>query len=237
MKKTLAEKNIPLLLNEETPFAIREAFNQLRTNVMYALPSDETCPVFAMTSFSEQFGKSTLLCNLAVSFATLGKKILLIDGDMRAPTVYRYFDLDMQAPGLSEVIAGIESDVIVSDVKPGLDIITSGRIPPNPSELLLSPKLKELLAEWKTHYDLIFFDFPPVGLLTDALALCHEVNGYLFCVRSGIAHAKDLKDCINSMEQVGAKIAGIILNNYNLKGSDSRYSTRYSRYNHYDTNH
>lgn len=237
MKKRSTAKKVrnAFVLEKDTPFAIREAFNQLRTNVMFTCPSDETCPVFGITSLKEQYGKSTVVLNLAVSFAQLGKKVLLIDGDMRYPTLYRYLGVDKTQTGLSELISGIESDVILPDVQPNLDFIASGRIPPNPSELLLSPKLKELLAEWKPHYDVIFFDFPPVGMLTDALSICHEVSGYLFCVRSGHAHAKEVNTCIASMEQVGAKISGIILNDVSLKGSSSGY--RYSNYSHYANAH
>lgn len=229
MKKSISSKQA-ILLGNDTPFAIRESFNQLRTNLMYTFPEQESCPAFGITSVSEDSGKSTVIANLAVSFAQIGKRVLLVDGDMRCPTLFRFFGIDARHAGLSELISGIESDVTILDAAPKLDLICAGRIPPNPSELLVSQRLKELLAEWKCRYDIIFFDFPPVGLITDALSLCQELNGYLFGIGSGHNRAKDVNDCIEAMEQVGAKIVGVVLNDYNIKDASTHYRNRYSSY-------
>lgn len=219
------------LLSPDTPFAIRESFNQLRTNLMYTFPEETSCPVFGITSVSEDSGKSTVISNLAISFAQMGKKVLLVDADMRCPTLHRFFNVDAKSFGLSEAISGIQSDVIVSDIIPNLDLITSGHIPPNPSELLVSDKLKKMIVSWKQSYDIIFFDFPPVGLISDALSICKEITGYVFDICSGRNNAKEINLTIEAMEQVGAKIVGIVLNDYNIKGSGSRYHrSRYSGY-------
>ena len=236
MKKSISSKPV-ILLGSDTPFAIRESFNHLRTNLMYTFPEQESCPAFGITSVNENVGKSTIIANLAVSFAQIRKRVLLIDGDMRCPTLFRFFDIDAKHAGLSELISGIENDVVISDVAPGLDLITAGRIPPHPSELLVSNRLKELLAEWKRCYDIIFFDFPPVELITDALSLCQELNGYLFGISSGHNRAKDVTNWIESMEQVGAKIVGVVLNDYNIKGSGTHYRNRYSSYRKYNSYH
>ncbi len=231
MSQKVTTQSRPILLGKDTPFAIRESFNQLRTNLMYTFPEDNPCPMFGITSVSENAGKSTVIVNLAISFSQIGKKVLLVDADMRCPTLYRFFDVDAKHVGLSEIISGMEQDVAISDVKPNLDLITSGHIPPNPSELLVSNKLKELLAAWKQTYDIIFFDFPPVGLISDALCLCKELDGYIFNICSGLNNAKDINLTLESMEQVGAKIVGIVLNDYNIKGSGSDYHrNRYSGY-------
>lgn len=223
----LTNKNVKLLSND-TPFAVRESFNQLRTNLMYTFPEDNSCPIFGITSVGEDAGKSTVLTNLAISFSQIGKKVLLIDGDMRCPTLYKFFQIDSNSSGLSEMISGLEHEAILPQVMPNLDLIPSGHIPPNPSELLVSNKLKELISQWKQTYDIIFFDFPPVGLITDALSLCKEITGYIFNIGSGHDNAKDINLTIESMEQVGAKIVGLILNDYNIKGSGSDY--RRNRY-------
>jgi capsular exopolysaccharide synthesis family protein len=199
---------------------------------MYTI-SDNTdgAPVLAVTSTNENAGKSTIIVNLAISFAQLDKKVLLIDGDMRCPVVHRHFEMESHDKGLSEVISGIETDVINHDVRPGLDVITSGRIPPNPSELITSPKFTELLNNWKQQYDIIFIDFPPIGVVTDSLAACKNVNGYVFVVRAGSSSAKSINSAISAIEQVGAKIVGVVLNDYNMKGA-RRYkhvSSHYSR--------
>lgn len=237
-KKNLSiNEKAPILMDESTPFAIRESFNQFRTNLMYTFTESDGCPIFGITSVNEGTGKSTLLTNLALSFSQIGKKVLLVDADMRCPAIYRFFDIDPNHPGLSEVISGIESNVIIENVKPSLHLITSGRIPPNPSELLTSKKLKDLLQEWKQSYDIIFLDFPPVGLITDAVTVCQELDGYIFTVSSGKDNAKEVNNCIASMEQIGAKIVGIVLNDYNLKGSSSYYyRNRYTGYHKYKSN-
>lgn len=221
------------LLNKDTPFAIREAFNMLRTNLMYTMTeNEEGGPVYGITSTIENTGKSTVITNLAVSFTHLHKKVLLVDGDMRCPTVHGFFGIDKRHAGLSELISGIQTDVVIKDVVPGLDLITSGRIPPNPSELITSPRFLDLLAEWRKQYDIVFIDFPPIGIVTDSLAICQHITGYIFAIRSGKSNAKAVNTAIESMERLGAKIVGVVLNDYNLKGVNGyRYNgSRYSAY-------
>ena len=214
------------VLEAKTPFAVSEAFNQLRTNLMYATPADVKCPIYAITSVKEASGKSTIIANLAISFSQIGKRVLLVDGDMRCPSIYDFFGFGKRQAGLSELISGIETDVIKKDARPNLDVITSGRIPPNPSELLSAPKLRELIAEWRQTYDVIFFDFPPMGVVSDSVILSDEITGYVFAIMSGRDHAKNVLATIDAMEQVGAKILGTVLNDYDLKAS-GYYSYRY----------
>ena len=236
MKKNKQVYTATRLMDEQTPFAVREAFNQLRTNLMYTVTESDGCPIFAITSADEGEGKSSIIANLALSFSQISKKVLLIDGDMRCPTQYRILGLDRAHAGLSEMISGIETDVIQKEVRPGLDVILSGRIPPNPSELVTSPRFVEQLKALSHQYDIIFIDFPPIGIVADAVAVCKHITGYIFAIRSGNDTAKKIRDSIDSMEQVGAKIAGVVLNDYSLKGSgkyhysSSRYGQSASRY-------
>lgn len=218
------------VLTNDAPFAIREAFNLLRTNLMYTMThSDADAPIYAVTSANENAGKSTVIVNLAIAFAQLDKKVLLVDGDMRCPVVHKHFEIDSHRNGLSELISGMNDDVIIQNVCPNLDVITSGRIPPNPSELLMSPRFDMLIEKWKKEYDIIFIDFPPIGIVTDAIANCKNITGYIFVVRSGKSSAKEITSSISTLEQVGAKIVGMVLNDYNIKGAD-RYKRNYSRY-------
>ena len=235
-KKESKEITSVHVMNQDAPFAIRESFNMLRTNLLYTITEEQNgCPIYGIASTNENTGKSTVITNLAISFTHLGKKVLLIDGDMRCPTIHLYFDIDKHHVGLSEMISGIESDVMVKDAVPGLDVITSGRIPPNPSELITSPRFLELLNHWRQEYDIIFIDFPPISIVTDAIAVCKNITGYIFAIRSGRSNAKAVKSAIESMERLGAKIVGVVLNDYNLKDvkghryANSRYST-YSKY-------
>ena len=169
------------ILTEDAPFAIREAFNLLRTNLMYTMThSGGDAPIYAVTSTNENAGKSTVIANLALAFAQLDKKVLLIDGDMRCPVIHKHFNIDSHKNGLSELISGIKDDVTIKDVCPNLDVITSGRIPPNPSELLMGPRFVEYVEKWKKEYDIIFIDFPPIGIVTDAIVNCNSITGYIF---------------------------------------------------------
>ena len=134
------------ILNESTPFAIKEAFNQLRTNLMYTANDGDGCPVFAITSAEESVGKSTITSNLSISYSNINKKVLLIDSDMRRPMVYRFFELNKKSTGLSELLSGIVEDdsQVIREVIPNLSVITSGCIPPNPAELISNIRLKVL---------------------------------------------------------------------------------------------
>ena len=233
MKTNIATALNPKVLGNTVPFAIRESFNLLRTNLMYTISDDESgAPVFGITSENQSAGKSTIIANLAISFAQIGQHVLLIDADLRRPSIHSFFDLNEKGSGLSELMTGIEAEVINKDVIPGLDVITSGRIPPNPSELITGTKFATFIAEAKAKYDIVFIDFPPIGIVSDAVANCKSVSGYIFAVRSGKSSAKSVNEAINSMEQVGAKIAGIVLNDYNIKGSEyvRRRSSIYGYY-------
>ena len=218
------------ILTDDAPFAIREAFNLLRTNLMYTMThSGEEAPIYAVTSTKENAGKSTVIANLAITFAQLDKKVLLIDGDMRCPVIHKHFGLDSHRNGLSELISGMKDDVIAQGVCPNLDVITSGRIPPNPSELLMGPLFDVYMEKWRKEYDIIFIDYPPIGVVTDAIANAKLVTGYIFVVRSGASSAKDIVSSMTTLEQIGARVVGAVLNDYNIKGAE-RYKHSNSRY-------
>lgn len=232
MKKKLNEMTEAPTLTSDVPFAIREAFNQLRTNLMYTITDDSSdAPVFAITSSAENTGKSMIITNLAISFSQLDKKVLLIDADLRCPVIHDYFGYDDKQQGLSDYISGFATDVVIHDVRKNLDLVTSGRIPPNPSELLASPRFSACLDGWKKEYDIIFIDFPPIGIVTDSVANFKAITGYIFTIRSGRSTAKKINASIESMERLGAKIVGVVLNDYDIKGSGYyRHNHKYSKY-------
>ena len=232
MKKKLNDMLETPTLTSDGPFAIREAFNQLRTNLMYTITDEsDYAPVFAITSSAEGTGKSMIIANLAISFSQLDKKVLLIDADMRCPVIHDYFGFDDKQQGLSDYISGFANDVVIHDVRKNLDLVTSGRIPPNPSELLTSPIFTSCLNAWKKEYDIIFIDFPPIGVVTDSVANIKSVTGYIFTIRSGRSTAKKINASIESMERLGAKIVGVVLNDYDIKGSGYyHHNHKYSKY-------
>ena len=230
-------ENETRLLNASSPFAIREAFNHLRTSLMYTLNTEEGCPIFAVTSAGEASGKSTLMANIAISYAAASKKVLLIDADMRAPMQCNIFHVAKSALGLSELLSGIEKDdanVIRTTEIDGLSLLLAGQTPPNPSELIMSKAFEQYLKKWRLEYDAIFIDFPPVGIVTDTLAVHTLITGYIFVVRSEQSDKRSVAASLEIMKKLDAKILGIVLNDVDSKalGYGGRYANdkQYGRY-------
>ena len=228
------------ILDDNSPFAVREAFNLIRTNLMYTRKDDQKGnPVYAITSAGEATGKSTIIANLALSYSKTNKKVLVIDADMRCPVQNLIFELDNDHVGLSEILSSIvddPSEAIRETKFENLDIITSGAIPPNPSELLLGTRFSDILYKLRHIYDVIFVDFPPTGIVTDAITQFESITGYIFVVRSNHSNSKKVCTTIETMERVGAKIVGIVLNDANIKTHKSYYRSSYSHYDsHYNT--
>lgn len=216
------------LVNESTPFAIKEAFNQLRTNIMYSAHDGENAPVYAVTSAEQGVGKSTISASIAVSFAQTDQKVLLVDADMRRPTQYKFFGYDKKQPGLSETLLGIvkgPSDAICV-YSENLHVLTSGCTPPNPSALLMSNRLQLLIEQWKKEYDIIFIDLPPVGIVSDPSDIAGVVDGYVLIARANISDSKHLNAAISLLKSVGAKITGIVVNGTSSKGSEDKKYAR-----------
>lgn len=217
------------ILAKDTPFAISEAFKLLRTNMRYTTKG-ERCAVYAVTSAYAYAGKSLVATNVAVSFAQLGEKVLMIDGDLRAPVQQKIFGLDPKATGLSELLAGVceqESEVSQKiQSHPNLTVITSGRIPPNPAELLSSQKMKDLIEHAKKNYDVVIIDLPPVCEVVDAGVISDLVTGYVMVVRAAYSDRRMVKMSVEMMNGLGANIAGFVLNSVDIKSSDY-YKNKY----------
>lgn len=233
-KKSVGRKNYKdKLLSKDTSFAVAEAYRSLRANLMYT-GSDVKCPVYGITSAAPNEGKSLNCCNLAVSFAQLGKKVLLIDGDMRNPSVDRVIDLPGQN-GTSEYLAGI--DTAPNFQKSEIDnlwVMVAGKIPPDPTSLLASIHLDMLFERAREEFDYVFVDLPPVSLVSDAVMLASKLNGYLFVVESGVSDARLVQSAVRSLEMVDAKIAGFVLNSVSYKNDKyyarRKYGKRYGKY-------
>lgn len=209
------------LLDETTPFAIKESFNHLRTNLMYTAKKGDGCPVFAINSADAGVGKSTVISNLAISFAQLGKKVLLVDADMRQPTQFKIFGYDKKHSGLSELLAGLVDNYkdVICTPYPSLDLLTSGCIPPNPSELINGRIFKDLIHEWKQSYDVVLIDFPPVGIVSDSLSVADIADGYVVVIMMNKSDARRANTAISAIEHVGGKVLGIVINSTSPKGA------------------
>jgi len=223
------------LLWDQKPFSVQESYRHARTNLMF-LPQqeDSACRKLVVTSANAGEGKSINAANLAIALAQNGKRVLLIDCDMRSPKQHRLMRYH-QAPGLSEYLAGIEKTLKVheSTRAPGLAVVTAGSVPPNPAELLGAPAMRALLQRLSEHYDYLMLDMPPVNLVTDALVVKDFTDGYILVVRANRTARGELEQTLGSMEQVNAHVFGFLLNDVDPKtGKYGRYG-RYGKYGKY----
>lgn len=225
-----------LLLGPNSSFYIQEAYNTLRTNIRFAIPG-EGCKKLCLTSGLASEGKSTTILNLAMSFAETGSKVLLIDGDMRRPSLARLL-IEKAAPGLSNVLAGFATveEAIRKDIRPHLDVIFSGEIPPNPLELLGSPQMRELVDSMAANYDYILVDTPPVSIVSDACEVANITDGVLFLVRQNMTEKDAVIRGVRQLELSNARLLGFVLNGMmedGGKGYKYRYRYRYKYQNKY----
>ena len=190
---------------------ISEGYRAIRINLQFA-GADKALQVVGVTSSSPGEGKSTTVANLAIVMAQDNKKVLIVDCDLRKPTQHKKFEIEQD--GLTNVLVrGKALDVLVQhDVFPNLDILTSGPIPPNPSELLGSHKMAEVIAWARDHYDYVLIDLPPILAVADAAVIGNMVDGVLMVVASGSMTPNEAMDAKKRLQQAGVTILGVILN-------------------------
>ena len=204
------------ILSEHTSFAVREAYSTIRTNLLFTEHS-EKCAVFAVCGASENAGKSLSCINIAISFAKIGKNVLIIDSDMRHPSINKALRIKKNT-GLSDVLARLTKDIpIISTEIKNLCILPAGSIPPNPAELLYSSRFDRVLDACAERFDYIFIDTPPLNLVSDAALLAEKVDGYIFIVRAGADNRRGVADAVETLTKVNGKIAGFVLNDVNEK--------------------
>lgn len=190
---------------------VSEQFRTIRTNILYSSLDNQTQSII-VTSAGPFEGKSTTSANLAIAFAQSGMKTILVDADLRRPTVHRSFNTENNK-GLSSLLSirrmSLGEVIQPSDVR-NLDLITSGPISPNPSELLASSRMRKVLHILKQEYDFIIFDVPPVGTVTDAQLIASQVDGAIFVVREERTEKAGLERAVKLIEQVDSKILGTV---------------------------
>jgi len=216
-------KNLISLKNPKSQAA--EAFRTLRTNIQFS-SLDDDIKSLVVTSTGPSEGKSTVMANLAVTMAQSGKRVALIDCDFRKPTVHKKFGLS-NSQGLTNVLAQDKKilECIISTNVPNLYIITSGPTPPNPAELLGTKKMRSILNEISCMFDMVLIDAPPVLAVTDAQILSTLANGTIFVASYGQAEKYALVKAKESIEKVGGKVLGIVINKIpeQSKGYYGRY--------------
>ncbi|RST74194.1 polysaccharide biosynthesis tyrosine autokinase [Siminovitchia acidinfaciens] len=208
-------------LNPKSP--ISEQYRTIRTNIQFSSVDEEIRSIM-VTSSGPGEGKSTTAANLAIVFAQQGKRVLLIDGDLRKPTVHYTFGLT-NSFGLSNVLTHqMEiSEVINVTNEELLSVMTSGPIPPNPAELLSSRTMANFIQEAQSQFDLIIFDTPPVLAVTDAQLLSNHCDGTVLVISSGKTEVEAALKTKESLEAAKAKLLGVILNNKKMKKNDNYY--------------
>jgi capsular exopolysaccharide synthesis family protein len=203
-----------------------EAYRSLRTNLLFTSP-DKPLQILAVTSAGPSEGKSLTISNLALAYAQLGKRTLLIDTDLRRPVLHHIFNVKRE-PGFTDLfIANPDFErCIHKDIKPNLSLLSAGIFTPNPAELLGSHKLEQLLSWFRENYDMIFFDTPPIVAVTDATLLGKKIDGMLIVAKSHHIDREILLRAVNTLRNVGVRVVGAVLNDINL-------SHRYSSYGYY----
>ena len=222
------------LIGKNLNFSATEAYKLLRTNLFFCLPpSDESkCPVVGVTSSVQGEGKSTTSVNLAYMLAEDGKRVCLIEGDMRAPTLRKRLNIN-NSVGLSHVLAGLEtvqSAISAASIQENLRVITAGEMPPNPAELLGSERMVRLVSLLKKAFDYVVVDLPPITVVADALAVSAALDGMVVVVEDGVCTKRELTDAMQRLDVISEKILGFVVTHAETAGGrygKKRYGNRY----------
>lgn len=218
-------------LHQNLEFTATEQYKLLRANLSFTLPEDKECPIVGVTSAMRGEGKSTTAVNLSYVLAESGKKVLLIDGDLRIPSIAKKMRIDGNV-GLTDLLRGGET-VQMSNFKSlyynNWYIMPSGPLPPNPSELLGSRRMENVLKTLSSNFDYIILDLPPVNIVSDALTVSKYIDGMIVVVREDYTEKKELETCFRQLKLSDVNVLGCVINeSKNGKGSYSKY--RYKKY-------
>jgi polysaccharide biosynthesis transport protein len=217
------------LINTGVPPNFAEAFRSMRTNVLFAA-ADEGARSLVVTSTGPGEGKTMVAANLAIGFAQAGQRVILIDADMRRPRVHQIFG-QKQEPGLSNLMVGhaVASTTICKSGVPGLWLLTAGRIPPNPAELLGSRRFKEFIALLSQHFDAVIIDSPPIMAVTDSAIVASAASGVIFVVGAEMTSRQAAKVAIEQLQNGRPRFFGAVLNRVELERNAYYYSGYYRR--------
>ncbi len=214
------QPNLITVTNPRSP--ISEAFRTLRTNLEFTSLDHPICTM-VVTSASPEEGKSTTLANVAVTIAQAGRKVILVDCDLRRPSLHQIFDARSKV-GFTDMMRDdtlMARPPLQETCVPNLWLLTSGTLPPNPSELLASRRMGEVIAALKSQADMILFDAPPVIAVTDAAVLASKVDAVLLVISAGKTKREHARKAKALLDKVNARLLGTVLNN--VKGESSLY--------------
>lgn len=214
-------------IGPEMNFVSNEAFNTIRTNLRFSKIKENCAEVIAITSATPHDGKSYVAINTAYALAKSGLKVLLIDADLRKPTIAKKLNLRTSI-GLTELILDMAKvkDVTIKNIfNESLDLIVSGTIPPNPSELLGSDQMKKIIKDLSLKYDYIILDMPPVESVIDTISLSEVLDGAVMVVRHKLTRKSTLRESMRQLDFASIKVLGFVYNAYELE--NRRYYNSY----------
>ena len=221
------------LLCDQMHFDAKEAYKLLRTNVMFCLPDNDVCRTIGITSAIRGEGKSTASINLAYTFAVTKAKVLLIDMDMRLPSIAKKLNITASL-GLSDYLIGnasLSEIIRTTDKYKNWDVMLSGSIPPAPSELIGSEAMDKLIKRLEKTYDFIIIDLPPVNVVSDALVAKDILDGFILTVRQDYSDKHSLADCIRQLNFLNANVLGFAVTDTDGGAHYAKkYGRRYSKY-------
>lgn len=226
-------RKLNLVTQKDAPFNYREAYKSLRTNLKF-IAATESAKSFVITSALQMESKSNIATNLSITLAEEGKKVILVDCDFRKPTIHKFLKLETHNHGITNVLMGdcqIKEALYHIDSL-HIDILPVGTVPPNPTELLSTEKMKSILDILRKTYDYVIIDTPPISVVTDAAIVGGMVDGALLVVRSDYAPVEIVQLAKKKLEDVNVKIFGIILSRFNAKKANKPSGYYYS-YNDY----
>ena len=209
-----------------------ESYRGIRTNILFSC-AEVSPQVILVSSPGPREGKTMTSTNLAITMAQSGSKVVQLDCDLRRPKLHRMFGLAKDR-GITNLLVGNASfeEVVVHSKVPNLDLIFSGPIPPNPSEMLGSKRMTELIDELRKRYTRIIIDSPPITAVTDAVILAKAVDGVVLVIRAGQTVREVAKNSVHQLQSVGGNILGAVLNAVDI-GKDKYYYYYYYQYYHY----
>ncbi len=218
-------------LHKNLEFTATEQYKLLRENLSFTLPETDGCAIIGVTSSMRGEGKSTTAVNLSYVLAEAGKKVVLIDGDLRIPSIAKKMRIK-NSPGLTDCLKNSDAKEFVmfeSEYLSNWCIIPSGSLPPNPSELIGSRRMQKVLNTLSEKFDYIIVDLPPVNLVSDALAISKYITGMVVVIREDYAEKKEFENCIRQLQLSSVNVLGFVMNgSKNGKGSYKKY--KYKKY-------
>jgi len=200
-------------LHKNLEFTATEQYKLIRANLDFTLPENEKCPIIGITSSMRGEGKSTTAVNLSYVLAEKGSKVLLVDGDLRIPSVAKKMDIE-STPGLTDFIREKDTSISLfqSTLLKNWFILPSGNIPPNPSELLGSSRMETVLNKLKESFDYIIIDLPPVNIVSDAISISSLITGMIVVIREDYTEKKELERCFRQLKLSNVNVLGCVLN-------------------------